>query len=189
MTASAVTGASTDTAPRQSALLHCDLRGIMKMPRLLATCCLLVAGLASADPTRARSPNLKTTPLLRLRGGNVLKLASEQAKTMIYQRARRDDHRSMVCAGRATLGLFLLFQPLQTSGLMDKPIGRATWQLFFAGHFYLRLLWLLFKRKDFFVVPKSRQGKMQKRAVSRCAPNKELRGRLFTYALDARPVL
>ena len=42
----------------------------------------------------------------------------------------------------------------------------ATAQLFFAAHFYLRLFWLLVVRSDFFSVPRSRKGKMQKRAVS-----------------------
>ena len=128
----------------------------------------LLAALVSADPSRAAASHATAAPLLRLRGGNILRLATEQTKTMIYERARRDDHRSMVCVGRATMGLWLLFQPLSTAGLMEKPIGRATAQLFFAAHFYLRLLWLLFQRKDFFVVPKSRKGKMQKRTVSRC---------------------
>ena len=45
-------------------------------------------------------------------------------------------------------------------------MGRAVMQLFFSAHFYLRLLWLLMTKSDFFDVPRSRDGKLRKRGVS-----------------------
>ena len=55
---------------------------------------------------------------------------------------------------------------LKHAGLAEQPVGRAVFQLFFASHFYLRLCWLLCARSDFFSVPRSRSGKLKKRAVS-----------------------
>lgn len=96
----------------------------------------------------------------------MLKMVRMQAKTLFYQRARRDHRRSALCISRMLLGLWLLFQPLVYVNLASQPIGRATWQLFYASHFYLRLGWLIVARSDFFDVPRSHGGKLKKRAVS-----------------------
>ena len=139
---------------------------MMRRPAKVLTALLLLvqAALSSAEHLRRR--DVKPATLLNLRGGNVIRFATEQARTSIQQRARRDDHRSLVCGSRAVLGAWLLFQPTQHFGLTQQPVGRATFQLFFVAHFYLRLIWLLVARTDFFDVPRSRAGKMQKRAVS-----------------------
>ena len=120
----------------------------------------------SDDSSLRTRPANAPTQLARLRGGGILGTARQQALTLFYQRARRDDHRSIVLGGRIALGLWLLFQPSVHFGLTDLPVGRATAQLFFAAHFYLRLMGMLLAQSDFFEVPRSRRGKLRKRAVS-----------------------
>merc|ERR1712087_445774 len=72
---------------------------------------------------RRKGAEKQLTELRRLRGGNVIRIASEQVKNAIQHNARRDDHRSVVCGGRAALGLWLLFQPLKHTGLIERPLG------------------------------------------------------------------
>ena len=148
-------------------------------PMKVATCAcwLLLAAAPSAaiiapdgritatTSIRERRPH-QLTPALQLRGGNVLNIVRERATRVLKERARRDDHRTVVCAARAVFGIWLLFQPAKHWGVTEEPVGRAVMQLFFSAHFYLRLVWLLMTKSDFFDVPRSRDGKLRKRGVS-----------------------
>lgn len=147
---------TTGNSRGQGEILHAPHRAAALLSQLSCAAAL-------RQPKNVESARPLTLPLLRLRGGNMF---LETTKTMIYQRARRDDHRSLVCGGRGLMGIWLLTQPLKHLGYMDRPIGTATAQLFFAAHFYLRLLWLLVAQQDFFAVPKKTKGKVRKRMIS-----------------------
>lgn len=126
-----------------------------------ADVCPAICSCFLAHPAR---PRLRSG-ILRLRGGGVLQFAATQARVMMEERVRQDDHRSAISALRCLMGVWLLFQPLRHAGLVDRPLGRSVLQLFFAAHFYFRLCGLLVARVDVFAVPRSNNGRLRKFAM------------------------
>ena len=143
-----------------------------RMAGAMLLCCLVCGALPSEGRVSSRAP-ARTRPSRhflgwqRFRGGNaVINILREQAEQAMREQEQRDDMRSLICLARATVGLFLVFQPMNHMGLVEAPIGRTVAQLFFASHFYLRLGWLLTQGQDFFDVPRTQRGRLKKRGVS-----------------------